>query len=826
MAQARSLAMSPDGRYLYVSAIQSNTITVFERNIHTGTLSLAGSRVNGQDGVLGISAVSGMVTDPLNQHLYAAGQGENAIAVFSLPIPGIVLASVTVSADENGPAVTLDDQLLIFDSDDTHLQSGSVRIASGFKSGDQLHVTTLAGVTDNFDASTGVLTLSGSATLEQYRDILRSVTFQAGNDPDIGVGETSIKEIEFRVNDGTNESAAAVVTVTVHGISEVVEIGGNYFPTLADAADAINNGEYTGELILKILENHELIEQVSFNVSGTGNTDYDSLLLLIENGITLTVGSNGSLKIPQNGILQIEEGAELVNNGTIEIASGAFFNNQGSSTPELTLYRGLEGFDENNPEEGEGWRYISSPVEVNLSDFLAPAWTQGLSVNPSSGNTEFGEPNVYLWDATTEGNDKGDWLALKDLDLILSPGQGVLIYMYADDNYDGHPNEFPKTLSVTGQENAPFSNAPTNMTQEGWTLLGNPFATAIDFETILNQPGTSGLTDAVYVWTPNDSGNLDDEVTNSGSWVTFTPQNGGGGDLTGGLIAPFQAFFVQNSGESSTVDFTHAVKSTEIGSTKFLFKETQNSRVRLELSGQGMANSAWLNFSGNGRKDVRTAGDAWQLNPMSVDYALLATEKPGTGLMDIGHFPLGEELEIPLHTEVTQSGKFTLSVTDLQTGGAQLYLNDLEAGHSLLLEEGLFYEFFISQAAKTPADPFALLAGGDLKKQPVSNARFTISTTKLEPTGSETPKSVALHQNYPNPFNPTTQIPFELPNTSQVQLEVFDMVGRRVATLVNGQITAGSHSVDFNASRLSSGVYMYRLSTPNQLLIRKMTLMK
>ncbi len=548
---------------------------------------------------------------------------------------------------------------------------------------------------------------------------------------------------------------------------------------------------------------------------------------MVESGNTLTVSSDGALKIPKNGVLHIENGAEIINNGTIEIASGAFFNNQGNGSPEITFHRNVDGFDESNPAIGEGWRYISSPVEVNLSDFLAPVWTQGLTDNPSSGNTGYGEPNVYIWDATTEGNNHGDWQALTDLNVTLSPGQGVLIYVYADDNYDGQPNEFPKILSVTGQENAPFSNAATNTTLEGWTLLDNPFATAVDFETLLNQPETSGLTDAVYVWTPNDNGNLDDEVTNSGSWATFTPENGGSGDLSGGLIAPFQAFFVQNSGEASSVEFTNAVKSSNIGNTKFLFKEGRQNRVRLELAGQGMVNSAWLNFSGNGSLDERTAGDAWQLSPMSADYALLATEKPGAGLMDIGHFPLlGDELVIPLVAEATRTGSYTLTVTDLHDGDAQLYLNDLEAGRSFHLEEGLSYEFTLNHAAKTPADPFALLAGGDIRKQPGSSARFTISTKRLDETDSESPAQVALHQNYPNPFNPTTQIPFELPQSSQVQLEVFDMTGRRVAVLVNGQMDAGHHSVTFNGANLSSGVYIYRMAAGGQVFSKRLTLIK
>ncbi len=75
----------------------------------------------------------------------------------------------------------------------------------------------------------------------------------------------------------------------------------------------------------------------------------------------------------------------------------------------------------------------------------------------------------------------------------------------------------------------------------------------------------------------------------------------------------------------------------------------------------------------------------------------------------------------------------------------------------------------------------------------------------------ERPREYMLEQNYPNPFNPSTIIRYQLPANSAVKLEVFDMVGRRVASLVNAEQTAGRYEVNFNATNLASGVYFYRL---------------
>lgn len=82
----------------------------------------------------------------------------------------------------------------------------------------------------------------------------------------------------------------------------------------------------------------------------------------------------------------------------------------------------------------------------------------------------------------------------------------------------------------------------------------------------------------------------------------------------------------------------------------------------------------------------------------------------------------------------------------------------------------------------------------------------------VQNTSSEVPASFGLKQNYPNPFNPSTTIEFNVKTNSFVTLNVFDILGRNVSSLVNEKLSAGSYRVNFNASLLSSGVYYYRLN--------------
>jgi hypothetical protein len=88
------------------------------------------------------------------------------------------------------------------------------------------------------------------------------------------------------------------------------------------------------------------------------------------------------------------------------------------------------------------------------------------------------------------------------------------------------------------------------------------------------------------------------------------------------------------------------------------------------------------------------------------------------------------------------------------------------------------------------------------------------------------PAEFSLSQNYPNPFNPATSISFALPVESQVSLKIFNVLGQEVATVVDGVMKAGRHTVSFNASKLASGVYLYQMKTGSFTSLKKMLLTK
>ena len=88
------------------------------------------------------------------------------------------------------------------------------------------------------------------------------------------------------------------------------------------------------------------------------------------------------------------------------------------------------------------------------------------------------------------------------------------------------------------------------------------------------------------------------------------------------------------------------------------------------------------------------------------------------------------------------------------------------------------------------------------------------------------PNSYKLEQNYPNPFNPTTKITYSIEQDGFVNLKVYDILGHEVADIVNTNEQAGNYTVNFNATKLSSGIYFYKLTSGSFTDVKKMNLIK
>lgn len=145
-----------------------------------------------------------------------------------------------------------------------------------------------------------------------------------------------------------------------------------------------------------------------------------------------------------------------------------------------------------------------------------------------------------------------------------------------------------------------------------------------------------------------------------------------------------------------------------------------------------------------------------------------------------------------------------------------LDVSALGGGSAIALASG-----FLNPAANGDGPAFEILvvlADGTTLLLPIG--------TSIESDLTTSPVAFELQGNFPNPFNPTTNIRFSVPVASDVTLTVYDMLGRQVAVLANGMFSAGTHTVTFDASNLSSGTYLYRLQSGSFVETSKMMLIK
>lgn len=190
-------------------------------------------------------------------------------------------------------------------------------------------------------------------------------------------------------------------------------------------------------------------------------------------------------------------------------------------------------------------------------------------------------------------------------------------------------------------------------------------------------------------------------------------------------------------------------------------------------------------------------------------------------------FPNGDVVEIPGfnysdHTEYLSLAPAMYEVDILTASSSSLlFSHTLDLSDDNAFAATVIASGFVNSNANNRGDRYELMVvyenGSVMMVEGVA--------TSIDEPGM-TPREFLLNQNYPNPFNPSTEIRFSLPQAEMVTLEVFDMIGRKVATLVNTEMSAGIHQATFDASNLSSGIYLYRLQAGSFVRTEKMMLIK
>ncbi|SMO85809.1 T9SS type A sorting domain-containing protein [Gracilimonas mengyeensis] len=535
------------------------------------------------------------------------------------------------------------------------------------------------------------------------------------------------------------------------------------------------------------------------------------------------VSHNSNLEV--TGTLYLTDGTLTMGTGDELIA-----NTKSISGGNLTMQHRITG--------STGWRLLSSPISSSYGDLLDNTITQGFSGAYYSTGSNPGDtlqPNVMYYDESYATNSNGGpatdnqrWRAPSSASSNVPDGRGHYVFFFGD--IDGDPLydnlfDFPITLGVTGQENSGSTNfgiTYTTAADSGWNLVGNPYAASIDWDDSGSWTKTN-VDNTIYIWDPGSS--------------SFKTWNGTTGNLPSqGLISPFQGFWVKANGASPTLEVDESAKTFGgdfVGKTQS--KTHTEPIISLRISDGDKEASTHFMFSDEAsiNKDVM---DAYRLLPppdIGTYLAISSVSEEGEHFT-INNLPrkFGRPIEIPIYAEAFEAGyssssQVELSIDELKNipSGWKVSLVDRETNSEINVGSAFSYSFNLDGIAQKKAPN----ADGDGKPKVAAkrnnNARFMLV---IDP-GSDAnnlPQNFDLSQNYPNPFNPTTNIAFELPVQSYAELSIYDMLGRRVATLVQDEIPAGQHTFQWDASQVSSGIYIYRFMTNQTVITKKMTLIK
>jgi hypothetical protein len=460
-----------------------------------------------------------------------------------------------------------------------------------------------------------------------------------------------------------------------------------------------------------------------------------------------------------------------------------------------------------------GWRMFSSPVWYMHTDVVT-------EMSPLQGfNGDGAARNLYT------NYDGSQWLPASADNTLKHPervssGDGYILYVYNNNQLGSRPISEGRTIRIDGI--APFFDidVPVHSNGNRWNLLGNPFSQGFDIRELT---GDGDFVPVVQIWQDSPGTSQAGEPAD-GTWVLSNSS------AVNNIIAAGQGFMLQNASANAATRLTFPQSGRVTGGTLLREHQQVEPRIEFQLSTGNANQKKILDLAAQVVFMEDTSEEVYRFHvpklPSLTGGAQISVLSPE--LADNSNYiqrlaqlalPVGFGSEAQTWMEV--SGGISGSSYVLSWGMMldiphhwDLILTDVLTDTQVNLKYEPEYRF-------THEDHAVL--------DTTRPARFQLKIINTHATGieiSELPLVTFLYPNYPNPFNPTTTVQFDLAESGDIKLELFDVLGRHIVTPADGYMQAGRHSVNIGAANWASGVYLYRLTTNNVRMTRKMTLVR
>ncbi|NUQ81863.1 MAG: VCBS repeat-containing protein [Bacteroidetes bacterium] len=666
---------------------------------------------------------------------------------------------------------------------------------------------TIGGVPNNFFA----------ADLDNDGD-LDFISVNTDDDNDISVlinnGDGTIASpVKYPIGDGTWTATAG----DIDGDGDIDLISGNSWAYTLSVFPNNGNGTFAEKVNFETNNNTSFI--TSSDVDNDGDLDLVTVNYWENNGTVFKNNGSGSFDGGTDFSIGLKVGSltsgDVDSDGDADIITTSY----GDSLVSVLLNNGSGSFSgQVNYHAGGAWGVVASDIDGDGDlDILTRNYpADRFSILRNYGNGSFapektvGAADTPAWIYTADLDGDGD------LDVIVPNDESNSVSVFIAGLFPEGTNEtagefsdatYNSTTSLTG-----------NVTVTGTLTVGGQITTGSNTIDLGTTGLLSGETSANYI-----------QGSVQATRVISSSQSNIGG--MGISIDP----------QSNNLGATTIKRETGTSEHQDGIKQVWTITPQTQPSGPVTVTLSWPSSNDNGVNladlVVFKSGDGGE--NWDVVTAVLNTDSdPRTATFTITSFSvftLGETGSLPVELAGFSAEAFGDRVnlkwsTATETNNSGWEVEMQESGVRSQKSEWMAVGFVPGKGTTTERQNYSYSVS-DLKTKQVSfrlkqiDNDGTVSYSQILSVDLK-PSVFALEQNYPNPFNPVTVISYQLPVKSKVSLKVYDVTGRLITTLVDGQVEAGFHSVTFNAAGLATGVYLYQIEAGSFRSVRKLTLVK